>query len=373
MRLYGKRFTRLALDRKHRKTAETRDAILWDVVEEDRICRVKIQGSDELIVAHYPRNWSKKPFWLKEGNAVRVRHRTGVRGYIEVVGHGRAVPTAVPGGTARPSPSMGGDAILSGCVVTETSPESMAVACSSGYYRISGVVYALLGTDADYVTMNATPEMTMGASYYMGVGIGAIDIDPADSTYYRYDILVVGTDGTIDYIAGTPASTPTMPETPSNHVRINWILVPPNATEIDQTNIGQVYTTPEVVSLSITYNPDDTVTFPSPCYAPPTCKVRATMKDQYGNDIAPAGLVYMTLTKNLGSGDFCASPVSDACQSWTSGYYIEWTWTWPTTKLNGTYQDDATGSPMFIVTMDDYAISMPGSLQLINASGNYIM
>lgn len=373
MRLYGKRFTKTALRRHARATAETRDAILWDLVEADRICRIKIQGSDELIIAHYPRNWSKKPHWLKEGNAVRVRHRTGIRGYTEVIGDGRALPTAVPGGTARPSPSMGGDAILSGCQVRETSPETMAVTVSSGYYRISGTIYALLGTDADYVTMNTPAEMTMGADYYMGVGIGAIDIDPADSTYFRYDILVVGTDGTIDYIAGTPASTPEIPGTPANHVRINWILVPPNATEIDNTNIGALYTEPEPVALSITYSPDDVVTFPSPCYAPPTCTIRATILDQYGNDHNPSGIVYMTLTKNFGSGNFCPSPVSDACQKYTSGYYIEWTWTWPTTKLNGTYQDDATSSPMFTVTMDDYGISNVGSLRLIDASGVYVM
>lgn len=86
MRTYGKRLIRGAADKATKQAAESRDAVLWDVLLTERVCRCKIQGSSELIIARFPQNWATVPEWAKPGQAVRIAHRGGIRGYIEVLG-----------------------------------------------------------------------------------------------------------------------------------------------------------------------------------------------------------------------------------------------------------------------------------------------
>ena len=97
MRLYGKRFVKNYVDSRVVRKTEMRDAVLWDIDWSNYVARVKIQGSNQLITAHFPRNWKKQPYWCKEGNAVRIIHRSGVRGYVEIAGEGRAIPSPVQG------------------------------------------------------------------------------------------------------------------------------------------------------------------------------------------------------------------------------------------------------------------------------------
>ena len=76
-----------------RRRSESRDAVVWDFDDANKIVRCKIQGSNEYILCHYPRNWQTLPSWCRRGNAVRIAHKGGIRGYMEVIGHGRAIPT----------------------------------------------------------------------------------------------------------------------------------------------------------------------------------------------------------------------------------------------------------------------------------------
>ncbi|MEM5769674.1 MAG: hypothetical protein AAGU32_15480 [Bacillota bacterium] len=139
MRTYGKRLIRGAADKATKQAAESRDAVLWDVLLTERVCRCKIQGSSELIIARFPQNWATVPEWAKPGQAVRIAHRGGIRGYIEVVGFGRAIPTPVSG-SATPTPDTPDNVILAGCLL-KAMPQTpgMSVYVTTGRARFSGV------------------------------------------------------------------------------------------------------------------------------------------------------------------------------------------------------------------------------------------
>jgi site-specific recombinase XerC len=112
MILYGGRVLNSAAAKTRDQVAETRDAILYDIPG-NGICRVQIQGSTELITARFPQNAESAPAWLKPGNAVRITNRGGLRGYIEITGHGQLLTTGVSAPTI-PTPA---DAVLTGCAV----------------------------------------------------------------------------------------------------------------------------------------------------------------------------------------------------------------------------------------------------------------
>jgi len=259
MRMYGKRMGGRIKERLRATQAETRDAVIWDILEDERITRVKIQNSDELIYAHYPRNWSKTPHWLKVGNAVRVMFRAGVRGYVELFGDGRAVPTSMIGGTALPSIPYSSDAVLSGMEVTEAAPASMQVNINSGFYRINDTVYSLGGLEQSGLIMDDPPPMGMetDGTITMGEIVGYFDLQDAHATAFRYDIIVVGTNQVLDYIVGTPAATdPQFPETPADHVIVGWILILPGMTEVTQKWIDFTWTEQVFSYIFLTYEFD---------------------------------------------------------------------------------------------------------------------
>lgn len=118
MRLYGKKFAKRSMDKRTRLKVESRDAVLWSVDWDNRICNVKIQGSNELVAAHFPQNLTALDIFMKPGNAVRIAHRGGNRGYIEVVGHGMAIPTPVTG-DSHPATSDLADGVVSGLTISE--------------------------------------------------------------------------------------------------------------------------------------------------------------------------------------------------------------------------------------------------------------
>ena len=90
------------MERHLRDKTESRDAIVWDIDESNFLVRCKIQGSNEYILCYYPRNWQTLPPWCKRGNAVRIAHRGGIRGNLEVIGNGRAIPTPIAGADQFP-------------------------------------------------------------------------------------------------------------------------------------------------------------------------------------------------------------------------------------------------------------------------------
>ncbi len=275
MRLYGKKFLRNKMIERAQARQETRDAILWDVLPTQRLCRVKIQGSNQLIVARYPENWEQTPFWLKPGNAVKIVHTGGIRGHIEVIGHGQLVPTPAAG-DQFPTPAAGENCVLTGCQLLEISADPrMAVLVTTGTYRIGGTVYTLGGA------LLGNSNMILGDGYALGeiAGLVTIDAAPAEGLA-RIDRIVVGTDGVIDYVKGTASSSPTAPATPSNHVSLGTVLVPSGTTAILNQHINRTWSTPEPSELLITVTDSDLA------WDELSTTVRVQVRDQYGRGIS---------------------------------------------------------------------------------------
>lgn len=253
---------------------ETRDAILWDVIPLQRVCRVKIQGSNELIVAHYPQPWASEPAWLKPGTAIRIVHVGGDRGRIEVAGLGRAIPLPVAGNTL-PVMSTGADGVLTGCYVTSCPLNNrMAVLTHIGTYRISGTTYVL-----------SAITMANGANYILGdggtigdiAGVNLINVAPA-AGLFRYDLISVGVDGVIDYAAGTAAATPVKPSIGASHMELGCILVAGGATAITDMMIGHEWTAPSPYSMTMAAS-DENILWADPVNITVTIQIL----DQYGN------------------------------------------------------------------------------------------
>ena len=242
-----KRTIRNRIERENQNRVETRDAILWDVIPSQRLCRVKIQGSNNLIECRYPENWSQTPKWMKPGNSVRVQHRGGNRHSVEVVGNGLFVPTPTVNSStgvtnpAAPVVSAGLDAIISGCQIYAMVDElSMQVWVETGVYRISGTQYTL-----GAMSMHEENTTTMASGVPMGETAAIIDIYAAHATLWRMDSLVVGADGVIDVLIGDNSATfPQLPETPSGHVQIGWVQIPPATACIAQYLINAPFVEP---------------------------------------------------------------------------------------------------------------------------------
>lgn len=315
MRLYGQRFAKRYIDKRVNRKTETRDAILWDVDWNTFEARVKIQGTNEYVIAHFPRNWMRKPYWLKEGNAVSVRHRQGNRGYIEIIGEGRAVPTPVEGSVFPPEQDQP-DMIISGCRMSESSPPQMAVVISSGTFRLDGTIYYLTPDVTGYIIMDDPAPMTMGSGDTMGSGGYTVSLDAAPSTvgHWRYDAVCVGTDLVIDYIKGVASTDPVKPGIPSDHLQLGgYILVQWDDTYVTDGDIGYEWTAPRPTTVTLsTSSYTGTISGENNFvwYAEggahwpnPECSVTISVKDQYGEAISPgAGGYDMTLNKAGGTG-----------------------------------------------------------------------
>lgn len=328
MRMYGRKFARRSIEKKTRFKSESRDAVLWAIDWQNRICNVKIQGSNELVTAHFPQNEARLMSFMREGNAVRVVHRGGVRGYLEVVGHGMAVPTPVSG-DFHPGLSDLPDGVTEGCQIIPTDPPSMSITILDGYYRINGVLYTLSGgafgepetaEDSTILANEIYPPMYTDEPYdypvtaedstiltdeifppmFLGEPIDDYQLDPAPSgNKFRYDCFYVGEDGIITYLKGSEASTsPTKPSLPSDTVLIGeCILLWTDVTEITGQNIGMLWEEPCASGVEITaidefeWDAGDST---------PETNVKATVNNQYGWAIS--GAYNITLAFLLGTG-----------------------------------------------------------------------
>jgi hypothetical protein len=318
---------------------------------------VKIQGSNEQIRAWFPMNWGSNPSWLKAGNAVRIMTPGGNRGRIELLSHGILLPTAIPGGSVTPPPPTLEDVILTGMNLSPTIPTAtMSVSVSAGTYRIDEVVYSLVGIPMG----NAMP---MGSSLGMG-GFGALlTLDaPTPGNYYRYDLIVAGTDGVAEVVKGSNAiSNPLMPSTPADHVLIGWVLIYPNMTEITQADLNRLYTTPAPQSISVSVEVEgvETNILHGHSIANPHFDDKAVITvqvlDQYGN-LSPKSLpghaiLFWFLS---GNGDLVCGSTSFDESSGTQTFYTtsgeltltytrQGTWTEPA----GPYASNGESSPIF--------------------------
>ena len=255
MKLYNRNILRKRLGAVRRWSVTDRDAVVWSVDTGNYYALVKIQGSATTIKAHYPRNWRTTPTWLKPGNAVRIRHRSGVQGYIELVGHGRDIPTPVEG-DILPIPGISSDGIVSGMDVLEYSDGGMNVTVSDGIYRIDGTLYVFNVAVTGYIVMDDPPPMTMAAPVVMGQHdtVTPVVISAAPSAGNgRYDALVIGTDGVVDVIEGSVVNLnnePPYPSVPSDHILIGYLFIYGGMTSIPQNWIGVKWTTPTPNTIS---------------------------------------------------------------------------------------------------------------------------
>ena len=382
MRLYGQRFAKRFVDGRVSLRTETRDAILWDIDWNNYEARVKIQGTNELVIAHFPRNWKTQPYWLKKGNAIRVLHREGIRGYVEVIGEGRAIPTPVTGSVLPPEESLP-DMILTGCVVSESTPPQMGVYITSGTFRLNGTVYYLTPDVTGYIIMDDPPPMTMGSGDLMGSGGYTVSFDPAPTTpgYWRYDAICVGEDLVIDYIKGVESTEPVKPAIPSDHLQLgDYILVQWGVTAIYNKDIGFEWyqalpTMLEITAVSYTgtisgeqyfewYNSGET-------YWPnPECYIKFDVLDQYGEPIAPgAGGYSGTLDMMAGTGDIWSLDTgyssSEVSQDWSTHSYYNFKY------RRNEVASPHEASPIVMATLD-YSPEIKTAFTLYLTSGEYV-
>ncbi|RQW89932.1 MAG: hypothetical protein EHM79_02170 [Geobacter sp.] len=264
---------------------ETRDAILWDIIDNKR-CRVKILGSDTLLVANYPENQEKNPVWLKPGNAVRIQHAAGNRHKIEVIGNGFAVPTPMSG-SAAPTPPTPQDAIISGLTLSPAG--GMFVAVRIGQVRFSGAVFNTGYFTAD---SNLYADSDIYADTFAAVKV--INAAPAAGTY-RYDIIVIGSDLVIDYVAGTASASPAMPAAPTGHLLCGYLLVAPGTTSIKAGDIGKKFSQGRAASLTVVVADNDLA------WDQLSTTITVTVKDQYGNTFNSPSLLSVEFVSGNGT------------------------------------------------------------------------
>lgn len=360
MKLYGRRKIKQSIDKRADLIQSDKDAIIWSVNLSQHYAYVKIQGSNTQIKAHYPGNWDYLPQWLKPGNAVRLRHKRGKRGYIEIVGSGRAIPSPVSGDTF-PTATTPGDAILTGMRVRETSPvATMAVAIESGTYRISGVTYTFTASatnpipmdDPAYMAMTSLGTVTMGEGDY----VVTIEAAPA-SGYCRYDLIVIGTDGVVDVVKGTAAlyaTGPTEPDVLANHVELNKVLVRDDMTVVENADIGREWSALFACQLDYSCACNDCELNWDNADDNPTCVVTLQVNDQFDNPNTDANGALVEITM-YGTGTFICSQDVSYHGNGTVGYgnIIG-------SQCQFTYKRDQTANPendpVFIIAVNEYTL-----------------
>ena len=370
MRFYGKKILKKSMSAQAESRVESRDAIVWDILPDDRVCRVKVQGSNTYIIAHYPENWEQTPFWLKPRNAVRIAHRGGVRGRVEVVGHGRTIPTPVGGSTFPDIPILP-DLAISGCsVVPCPDTQQMVVLVTTGQFQIAGITYTL---DAIAMSESAIYQMNMGGK--MDEIAGAIAITAAPGIgYYRTDIIYVGTDSVLHYFAGTPylaSATEVIPSVPADHLLLGTVFVPSGTVQITSANVNGQPTAPIPAQISVVVADDDLEWTDFP-----TTNITVTVRDQYGqalNGIYPGWALTLSFAQSeglpIGNGVLHSAESGDSTVSVTghtsSGSYYIFTYT-----RNQTVDDK---SPVLIATLiAEFTTYIPFRILLRAEDGSYM-
>lgn len=373
MYMYGKRFIKNNIESKIASHLETRDAILWDTLPAQRLCRVRIQGSSENITAYYPENWTATPFWLKPGNAVRISHVGGIRGRIEVIGHGRVVPAPVSGGqfptvaTGEDTPleadiAINGVAGVSSTFVTPCpNNNQMVVLVKTGTFRISGTTYTILP-----IVMSASSVYKMGMGGILSNIAEAVALDSAPSApNFRYDIISVGTDLVVDYNKGTNfTTTPVYPTVAASHVELGRILVYGGMTEVTEADIGRTFSAPQASKVNISISDQDLA------WAELTSTITVSIVDQYGNSITTGGYGwYITLEIIAGNGTLTSAEEGDSTTiigGHTGSGSNSYTFTYTRDQL-----DPGDESPVLEAVLEtNYAISYQDYIILRDASGD---
>ena len=312
MKLYGGKFIKTGTERQIQQRVESRDAILFEVLPAERRARVKIQGSDTYVVAHYPENWESAPVWLKPGNAVRISHPGGIRGRIELSGHGATIPSPVVGGSGY-TPGTPSDVILSGLNLSRYT--GLTVAVGLGSVRFSGTTSAI-----DALTMGGTTTLGGVATLGSVAGLITFTAAPAAGTY-RYDLVVIGSDLVFDKVTGTASATPVMPDVPSGHLLCGWVLLAPGCTEITSAEIGGTFTPAVAKQLTLSVSDSDLA------WGELTSTITATVKDQFGNAISGSWQIVVSIDSGNGTVSYGSSSSSSAVTANFSGSSAVFTYT----------------------------------------------
>lgn len=242
MRLYGGRMIKRYTDRRVKQGQELYNAVVIDINTTDRYCRVKIQGSSTLIKAFYPENWEQTPTYMKPGNAVLLQMPGGLKGgRIEIAGHGMLLPTATDNSDIIPTPVTPDDTVLTGCQIISSNPESMSIKILTGTYRINSTTYTIVP-----LCMDRTDLVMDRFDIKMDCLDDILTLSAASASKYRYDSIVVGTDGVIHAESSTEfdrntATIPDPPAAPADHVRLGYVLVRPSTTTITSGDINRGY------------------------------------------------------------------------------------------------------------------------------------
>ena len=293
-----KKFLRIQARKASKDRTETRDAVLWDIVPEQRLCRVKVLGSNVLLECKYPENWLQTPAWLKPRSAVRITHRGGNRNSFEVVGDGLFIPTpTVDPITGITNPSLpniipGVDTAMTGCQIYALETPGMQVWVSTGTFRIGGTIYT-----TDYMAMDESSVADMTSGVPMDQTVGVYNIAAAHATLWRIDRLVIGADLVVDVLTGNNSETlPIAPDTTADHVSLGTVLVPPGVTEIFQTLINKVWDEPYLVRITAT------VTDSTMAWGTETNEINIAVFDQYNIPyIDESVLVECSITSGSGT------------------------------------------------------------------------
>jgi hypothetical protein len=307
MRLYGGRKINRSIDRRFRTHTESRDAIVWDVDQPNGIARCKVQGSDKLIQCHYPQNWQTLPYYVKPGFAIRIIHKGGQKGFQEISGPGRAIPSPVAGPVIPPTPPLF-NGIMTG-MIPSAPGGGMYINLTNGTFRIRGITYTFdIGTGG--ILMGGDGNiMDPVTGMPMGVGTNAtllFDAAPAIPNA-RYDLVVVAADGIADIVKGTASVNPVMPVVPADHIEVFHVLILGGRTELTSADINAEWEPRSfhymTFALSGQYAQNDTQMKCSLTDAAPVIDIIITFRCQYNWAFSMAYNV--TLTKDLGTGAIC--------------------------------------------------------------------
>jgi hypothetical protein len=121
----------------------------------------------------------------------------------------------------------------SSLAVTQSGTPGMSVVIASGWAAIVGTTQSNMGVYTAYNDAAATAAITTANATNPRIDLVCLTVN--DSYYTGSTNNVV-----INVVAGTPASSPTVPATPANSIALARVAVAANATSIVNANITDV-------------------------------------------------------------------------------------------------------------------------------------
>jgi microcystin-dependent protein len=115
--------------------------------------------------------------------------------------------------------ALTGDCVLDGCSVTDGGTNDYDVSVASGTITYDGTETSIASTTKTLSSSDANDD--------------------------RYDLVVAGSDGTVDVVTGTASATPSAPPIPASHVLLAVVLVQAGASGVTD---GDIYDARAVMS-----------------------------------------------------------------------------------------------------------------------------